>query len=411
MKVLFYGETPVIETGAARVDRNLLDTIVALGIDVEVLGVSHFFGNEYDHERYPYAITYVDTYEDAKKAINERAGTFDVLFISADMHVPNILLDEVKKYPSIVLGAIDGPVRHVDQVTSLAVAHTPALYSRYAYNQVLKVLPELSSKLCCTPLGCEPDAFYPLSEAERRAYRLKAFGINDDTFLVMWANRNQSRKDPARAMKAFHLFHERVPNSRLYMHTKMEDVGGNVVTQAILLGLNVFGDKPEIVFAPHEYNEIYGFDREKLNKLYNAADVGISTAQGEGWGLTTTEFMTAGTPFIGPANTTFFEILGSIEGENWRNGQRGYLARSGGDDLWSVFYGKDDSPRPLTSASDLADRLYHVYTHRKQARLKAKAARAWTEKHTWSTFRAQWREILCHVQHSLPELQGKMAAI
>lgn len=408
MKILFYGESPVPETGAARVDRHILDVIVSLGIEVEVLGTSHFWEDDYDHARYPYKITHIngmntlETHQAAGKAIDERDGTFDLLFISADMHVPNILMEHVKKYPSIVLGAIDGEVKHRDQVISLESATVPVVYSKFSHSQVLKHL-DIASKFRCITLGCEPDTFYPLSYVERRAYRLKAFGIdNDDRFLVMWANRNQMRKDPARAMQAFHLFHQRVPNSLLYMHARMQDVGGNLASQALLLGLQVSGRNPEVIFSPPEYTEIAGFDREKLNKMYNAADCGISTAQGEGWGLTTSEFMSAGRPFIGPRNTTFFELLGENE-------ERGYLARSGGPNLWSIYYGNDDAPRPLASATDMADKLYYVWSHREEAAGKARAAREWAEQHTWEQFKDEWKALLCQVRSSLVSLERSIS--
>src|SRR6266571_3509126 len=408
LKILLYGESPIPETGAARVNRHLLETIVELGIEVEVLGTSHFWGDEYNHEQYPYKIVPVEggnaleTHKRAGDMIAERDGTFDLLFISADMHVPQILNTHLKTYPSIVLGAIDGPVYFAEQISSFREAMIPAVYSKYSYSQVLGVLPEIKDRFRCTPLGCEPDVFFPISEEERREYRKRAFGIGDETFLVMWANRNQMRKDPARAMKAFHLFHERVPDSRLYMHCRVQDVGGNLVSQARLLGLDVVN---EVIFTPPEYTEIAGFERWKLNLMYNAADVGISTAQGEGWGLTTSEFMSAGTPFIGPANTTFWELLGGEPGYYWKTADRGFLVESGGDNLWSIYYGVDDASRPLTSCTDLADELYYVYTHRVQAKAKAKHARWWAEKHTWQGFKESWKEILQQCQERLsPEL-------
>ncbi len=411
MRLLFYGESPILETGAARVDRHLLDTIVECGHEVEVLGTSHFWGDEYDHTRYPYKITAIEgpnqitTHEAAGKAIIERDGTFDVLFISGDMHVPNILMASLKRYPSIVLAAIDGEVKHPDQVKSLGVARWPAVYSRYSHGQVLAHLPEIKDRFKCITLGCEPDVFYPLPSDERSAYREKAFGITDDKFLVMWANRNQMRKDPARAMKAFHLFHQRVPHSVLYMHCRQQDVGGSIISQAMLLGLRVSGSNPEVMFAGTDYTEIAGYDREKLNKMYNAADVCISTSQGEGWGLTTTEAMAAGTPFIGPANTTFFEQLGM-------QGERGYLAKCGGPDLWSIYYGVDDAPRPLVSCTDMADMLYYVYEHRMESYEKAFKARQWTERHTWQQFKDEWKEVLRDCQKHLSlESADKMVAI
>lgn len=393
MRILFYGESPTLETGASRVNRYLLDAMLECGMQIEVIGWSHFFGQEYDRSRYPYDISPCDNWNTAREMILARDGSFDVLFISADMHVPNILIDLVGKYSTIILAAIDGRVIHTDQIKSLMVAAWPVVYSRYAFGQVAMVAPDV--RLRCVPLGCEPDTFYPLPYEERRAYREKAFGITDDNFfLVMSANRNQMRKDLGRGMKGFHLFHGKVPYSRLYMHSKTQDVGGNLISQAYLLGLRIHGSTPEIMFTPPEYNELAGFDRAVLNKMYNAADVIISTAQGEGWGLTTTEAMAAGTSFIGPANTSFFEIIGEKE-------QRGYLAASGTDDLWSIYYGTDDAPRPLTSVIDLAAKLEYVYYHRDEARDKAYAARIWSEQHTWNDFKAEWRDLLWRVRSSL----------
>lgn len=383
----------MIETGASRVNKHLLDALLRSGHTVSLLGVSHFFGEDYDHEKYPYDVVPVNGWEEASDWIVKNDGLFDMLFISADMHHPNLLLEHVKKYPSIVLGAIDGEVKYAEQVVSFAHATIPSVYSEFAYNQVLGVMPEIRDKLVCTQLGCEPDIFYPLSNDERRAYRKKAFNIEDDTFLVGSFNRNQPRKDLARCMKAFQLFHERVPNSRLYMHAKREDVGGNLITQARLLGV----DMSSVIWTPDEYNEIFGFDRYILNRMYNACDVCISCARGGGWELTTTECMAAGTPFIGPKNTTFFEILGEEEEycslQHFSKREHGYLVDSGGDNLWDISYSLDDTPRPLTNTYGMWNALHHVYSKRKEAQSKALLARNWALEHTWEQFEARWRDI------------------
>ncbi len=411
MKALFYGESPCLQTGAARVDCHLLDTLIEEGWEVEVLATSHFFEDEYDHDRYPYQITHVkaeghqfNTHKQAAKMIEERRGTFDVLFISGDMHVPNLLIDQVRRYPSIVLAAIDGEVRHVSQVHSLEAARWPVVYSHFAYKEVLGYLPNIWDKFEVIRLGCEPDMFFPLPEEEVQAYRKTAFNLDDDTFLVMICNRNQVRKDIARSMKAFHLFHREVPNSRLYLNCRQQDHGGSVVNQAFLSGLKTTGPQTEVIFTPPDFTEVAGFPRDVLNKMYNSADVGISTAQGEGWGLTTTEFMASSTPFIGPANTTFFEILG---GTKSGPAERGYLAECGGPDLWTIYYGVDDAPRPITSVRDMADWLLHVYLHREEAQEKAQAAREWTQAHTWEQMKDEWRVLLAQVKSALVYQNGK----
>lgn len=385
MRILFYGESPLCETGAGRVNLHLLDTIVCCGHTVEVIGFDHFWLDQYDHVRYPYHIMNTNDVEEARLEIEDRArvNAFDVLFISADMHVPNILGALVERFPSIVLAAIDGVVLKPDFVGSLHSATLPVVYSRFAYGEVIRHWPELEYRLFCTPLGCEPDVFYPVPEAVRREYRKRVFGIDDDTFLVSITNRNAMRKDIARGIKAFKLFHDRVPNSKLYLHMQRKDLGGDVAFQAELLGLC----QGEFLCTGDDYNAVSGYSRDKLNLMYNSADVGISTARGEGWGLTTTEYMAAGTPFIGPRNTTFLEILGEHE-------ERGYLATSGGDELWAIAVGQDDAPRPLTSVYSMMRKLEHVYYNREEARAKAVSARLWTKKHRWEQFEKQWETLL-----------------
>ena len=51
---------------------------------------------------------------------------------------------------------------------------------------------------------------------------------------------------------------------------------------------------------------------ERLNLLYNMCDVGLTTAMGEGWGLTSFEHVVTGAPQIVPDHTSFKE--------NWTEG-------------------------------------------------------------------------------------------
>ncbi len=51
-------------------------------------------------------------------------------------------------------------------------------------------------------------------------------------------------------------------------------------------------------------------DDAGLCKIYNAADLLLSTSLGEGWGLPLTEAMACGTPVAGPKHTSVAEILG-----------------------------------------------------------------------------------------------------
>ena len=72
------------------------------------------------------------------------------------------------------------------------------------------------------------------------------------------------------------------------MHTQPKDPNGTdlpAVVQAVAPNTNVIFSDAKL-------------DTEKLNYLYNLADCGILISSNEGWGLSTTESIMAGTPII-----------------------------------------------------------------------------------------------------------------
>lgn len=400
MKALFYGETPVIETGAAHISQHLLRLMFQLGWDVDVVGINHFGDVAYDASEYPckfYNAPDGQFYnvDNAKRVISE--GGYDLLYLTGDInHLYEVLetaLTARDKFHfqivALVVIDIDFDMPYLPAFSKVDVL---AVYSEFGREIVERRTPEVKDRLYCTTLGFEPESYYPLTEEQRRKVRKTAFQIDDDDmFLVTCVNRNQYRKDLMRGVYAFHLFHEKYPNSRMYVHAKMNDLGGDLPTQAHLLGIITEAGQHELIFTQPEYTVIKGFPREVLNQVYNAADVCISTSQGEGWGLTTSESMAAGTPFIGPRHTTFIELLGANE-------ERGYFAACGGPDLWCIHYGRGEEPRPITSCTDMARALEHVYLHRDEAKAKAKLAREYAQAHTWQVFIDQWRAILLNIK-------------
>jgi hypothetical protein len=51
---------------------------------------------------------------------------------------------------------------------------------------------------------------------------------------------------------------------------------------------------------------------EKLNQVYNSADIGINTCIGEGWGLVNTEHAATGVAQLVPDHTSFKEIFHDV---------------------------------------------------------------------------------------------------
>jgi len=393
-KLLWYGEAPDIETGASQLSKNLLPLFQEMFDSIHLVCINHWWEGttltpEQQNHVYMEHGTPDDIWNVARMREALKTGDYTHVFLSTDINRITDLLPELEipyrhQKPIIMYAAIDCLVLSRFFLRILSLATTAVVFSQFSYRVVTRVLPEIIPTLEIIYHGCETSVFYPLAVEERQQARIRLFGLDDDTFLVINVNRNQVRKDLVRTMGAFHAFYQTHPHSRLYLHAKQQDNGGNLIAQCQALGLQTEGSNPEVMFTGTDYTEISGYARSDMNLIYNCADVCISTTTGEGWGLTTTEAMSAGKLFIGPNNTVFPEILG-------KKRERGILVKSGGIDLWVTFYGITDMPRELTSTSDMARALRWAYHHPTEASHIGQRARAWCCDHTWEHIRGQWR--------------------
>lgn len=402
VKCLVYAETPCIETGGGRVSQKILSVMRDLQWDVSVVGINHYRDIVVDAERWPFTFYGTDTsdfynLDNARQQILE--GDYDVLFLTGDInHLADVMpwaLEAREKRDFKIFSHVALDVAFdMAYVKDFAQVDYPSCFSEYAKQVISAQCPDVAHKLMVIPHWFEPSEMYPLSRDKRQEIRKNLFPTVGDKFFVLSINRNQRRKDLARVMLAFHLFHEKYTDSVLYMHAAHTDIGGHLPSQAKLLGLTISGPETEVIFAPPDYAATSGVSREMMNFIYNSGDVCVSCAQGEGWGLSTSEAMAAGTPFIGPHNTVFPEILG--------NGERGYLVASGGDDLWVIHYGFSEEPRPITSVSGMAKALEHVYLNRGEAMQKAAKARAYAEEHGEDEYKKTWQHLLTSVTAARP---------
>lgn len=152
------------------------------------------------------------------------------------------------------------------------------------------------------PHGIDEKVFFPVTKKEDvealTATRASMFGDKDIEFVVFWNSRNIRRKSPGDVMLSFRQFcdqigPEKAKKCALVMHTTVSDKNGT--------DLGAVADMIET-----DYTNIY-FSSNKLeaaqmNMLYNVADVTMLISSNEGWGLSLTESMMAGTPII--ANVT-----------------------------------------------------------------------------------------------------------
>lgn len=149
------------------------------------------------------------------------------------------------------------------------------------------------------PHGLNEDIFKPLKSDDKDFinFKNKFLGKEQKDFILFFNSRNIRRKQIPDALHAWKLFLDRLEPSEkskclFILHTSPVDQHGTDLISIIeLLGIESYVKFSTNMLAPQE-----------LNYLYNLADATILLTNNEGWGLSLTESMLAGTPFI--ANVT-----------------------------------------------------------------------------------------------------------
>jgi glycosyltransferase involved in cell wall biosynthesis len=152
------------------------------------------------------------------------------------------------------------------------------------------------------PHGLNPDVYYPIKDDDfnLKTFKKNFFNNENPEFIVFFNSRNIRRKQIPDAMLAFRTFLDSLPKEKadkckMVLHTEIISEHGTDLRKV-----------KEYLFD-ELYPNVIKFSTQKLsstelNYLYNIADVQILLTSNEGWGLTITEAMLAGTPVI--ANVT-----------------------------------------------------------------------------------------------------------
>lgn len=163
-------------------------------------------------------------------------------------------------------------------------------------NQVVARLPDTARPLVTyVPHGLDQDTFKPLPETTVEAFKT-TFGAKDFDFVVFFNSRNQGRKKAADLIYAFKKFTETLTpdqanRAALILHTELvSPLGTNLMDVVSSLAPDC-----NICIHPHTIGQA------ELNLFYNMADVTFNVSNAEGWGLSTTESLLAGTPISATA--------------------------------------------------------------------------------------------------------------
>lgn len=234
------------------------------------------------------------------------------------------------------------------------------------------------------PHGINANRFYPIDEqhSEHQAYTQfrQQLNIPEDNFVVFWNSRNITRKQPSTLIEAFTKFVGSLQQDvkhkvTLLMHTDPVDVNG---TDLFAVKEAICSQDVDVRFSTAKLGT------QQINYLYNLADVTVLMSSNEGWGLSITESLMAGTMVIG-------NVTGGIQDQmGFRDQQGNWIdfddrlpslhktpnTRCG---LWAVpvfpsnitLIGSVKTPYiydDRCSADDLTSAISYVYSLSKQAR-------------------------------------------
>jgi glycosyltransferase involved in cell wall biosynthesis len=194
------------------------------------------------------------------------------------------------------------------------------------------------------PHGLDTSKFFPMERDEAR----RQLGLPLDKFIVLNANRNQPRKQIDLTIKAFAQFAKDKEDAMLYLHMSEKDLGWDVralfEAEMKKQGLDSNG---RLIMTSNNINYMDAPPDELLNKIYSASDVGINTANGEGWGLVPFEHASCRKPLVLPNHTSFSDI--------WK--KSACLA-----DIAAWIYDKDlGVERGIVDVKDMAAMLTKLY--------------------------------------------------
>lgn len=295
-KLLWIGDA-VCDSGFARCTHKTLETLRTTW-DVRVIGIN-YRGDPHD---YPYPIYPAYQLGGGRdlfgvSRVLEILAKFpaDVVVLQNDpWNIPRYIreLDRMPKRP-VVVGAIA-----VDGLNCMGAALNgldhAIFWTAFAQQEAVKGGFFRSSGV--VPLGVDLDVYAP---GDRTAAR-DAIGLPEPIrsgFIILNSNRNQPRKRIDLTIRYFaDFFHNHCPakDAYLYMHVcPTGDVGIDVDGFAKYYGL-----KGRVLLEQPGVYE--GLSEADLALTYHAADMQMSTTQGEGWGLTTMEAMASAVPCVVP---------------------------------------------------------------------------------------------------------------
>ena len=167
------------------------------------------------------------------------------------------------------------------------IVHRVGKSTREVTHQPLK-----NWQISYVPHGINTEVYKPL-KGEDEEMKKFVHGDKDYDFILFFNNRNIKRKQPSDVIYCYKLFCDNLPKEKsdkclLLMHTSSLDKNGTDLVAVV----NELCPDYDVKFTNDK------FDQSQLNRIYNTVDCTINIANNEGFGLTTAESLSSGTPII-----------------------------------------------------------------------------------------------------------------
>jgi glycosyltransferase involved in cell wall biosynthesis len=312
-----------------------------------------------------------------------------VIFLMHDISVQAGYLAQLRSSAPdckiVTYTTVDGFVLQDDLLSQLGSADRCVFFCDFARVQAERFIP--FSHISVIPSGVDTELFYPCSgsvdaqfQGNRRRNARQTMFPNDpdllDAFIVLNANQPWPRKRIDLTIEGFALFAQDKPtNVRLVLH----HAGRNEWEMDRILRIaKRFNIVNRIMLTPIVDGKSE-LSVKELNLLYNACDIGVNTAMGEGWGLVNFEHAATGAAQIVPRHSACVEI--------W-DGAADFLEPM---DKKKFLFAPHYQLQPV-AAEDLAKKLERLYRDEDYQRDMAIAAyqRVTLPKYDWRNIAKEW---------------------
>ena len=237
-------------------------------------------------------------------------GNYDAVFLLNDVWAINMYAHVLKmrniQIPVVAYFPVDAEDHNPDWYINFDKIDRPITYTQFAKSVILKAAPQVAERLTIMPHGVDTSVFYPMpnkADIRREIYGSGFMKDHESAFVVFNGNRNQPRKKLDITLRAFARFAEGKENVWLHMHCGITDQAMDLLQLA-----ERYKIQDKIIFTDLKSGAM-SVPQDHLNKIYNAADVGVNTSMGEGWGLVSVEHACTGVAQIVPRHSACIELF------------------------------------------------------------------------------------------------------